>query len=136
MRIQFKNIQFTEVKYDIFDSDEDITSNLNLSLNIRNIFKDEQKNDFAIEFLVDLHNESKSFIFHLKAVAYFSTPDEIDEDFKKSPFIAINAPAIAFPYVRAFISTVTINSGYNPVVLPSLNFVQLAEEKQKQSTAL
>ena len=41
-----------------------------------------------------------------------------------------NAPAIAFPYVRVFISNITLNAGYNPIVLPSFNFIKLAEENK------
>ena len=64
-----------------------------------------------------------------KAIAHFSTNIEITTEFKHSSFIKVNAPAIAFPYVRVFISNMTLNAGYNPVVLPSFNFIKLSEEK-------
>ena len=51
---------------------------------------------------------------------------KITEDFKLSSFPKINAPAIAFPYLRAFVSNLTLQSGLEPVILPSINFVQLA----------
>lgn len=66
---------------------------------------------------------------NLEAVFVFSMDDEIDEAFKVSNFPKINAPAIAFPYIRAFISNLTLQSGFDPVILPSINFVKLANEE-------
>ena len=65
--------------------------------------------------------------FKVKATAHFETSEKVSADFENSPFARINAPAIAFPYVRAFISNFTLNSGYNPVLLPSFNFVEMAK---------
>ena len=57
----------------------------------------------------------------------FGLDEDITEEFKVSDFPKINAPAIAFPYLRAFISNVTLQSGFNPVMLPSINFVEFAK---------
>ena len=63
----------------------------------------------------------------IEAFFNFEIVDEkITEDFKLSSFSKINAPAIAFPYLRAFVSNLTLQSGLEPVILPSINFVQLA----------
>ena len=44
----------------------------------------------------------------------------MDNDKEIKPFIDINAPAIMFPYVRAFLSTLTANlgAGFPPIILP------------------
>lgn len=51
-----------------------------------------------------------------------------------------NALAILFPYLRAMVSTVTAQSGREPVVLPTVNIVQLfknaAENKEKMQKHL
>ena len=52
----------------------------------------------------------------------------VDEKFKQSDFLTINAPAIAFPYVRSYISNLTLQSGFSPIILPSVNFVKLAKK--------
>ena len=60
----------------------------------------------------------------------FRLDEEITEEFKLSDFPKINAPAIAFPYLRALVSNITLQSGFDPVMLPSINFVKLAEERE------
>jgi preprotein translocase subunit SecB len=55
--------------------------------------------------------------------AIFKTQNPIDEDFRTSSFVKINAPAIAFPFLRSFITTITVNAGYNAIILPSVNFL-------------
>ena len=44
---------------------------------------------------------------------------------------AINAPAIAFPYLRSFLSILTMQAGYPPVMIPSVNFVEFAKRAVK-----
>lgn len=61
----------------------------------------------------------------------FKTDCEIGEAFEASDFPYVNAPAIAYPYLRAFVSNLTLNSGYSPVMLPSVNFVALKDQIKK-----
>lgn len=55
-------------------------------------------------------SSDKYFDLFILAVGTFELKAEIDEKTKKS-FVNINAPAIMFPYVRSFISTLTANLG-------------------------
>lgn len=59
----------------------------------------------------------------------------IDEKFKNSSFPIVNAPAIAYPYLRAAIANITLQSGLRPIMLPSINFSKIAEEKAKSEVA-
>lgn len=43
-------------------------------------------------------------------------------------FFYTNCIAILFPYVRSYISTVTIQSNIKPIILPTLNLTSLAKE--------
>lgn len=97
------------------------------------------------KFLIEFNFEDKAFFvtFNLslitpegkmiKAVhrSKFETDAEIDKGFIESNFPYVNAPAIAYPFLRAFISNLTLNAGYSPVMLPSVNFVALHEKKKK-----
>jgi len=60
--------------------------------------------------------------------AFFECDEAIDAEFKNSHFPRVNAPAIAFPYLRAFISTVTLNAGYPVIMLPSWNFQAMDQQ--------
>jgi len=68
----------------------------------------------------------------LDYIAWFKTSSNIEEDFKTSSFTKVNAPAIAYPYLRAFITTITLNSGFKPFTLPTINFVKLSQKREKQ----
>lgn len=130
MQIRFNHIQFTELDYKVNSHDKEITHELETTLGVFTLFSDDNRNGFAVQFDILMKSKSKKFKLKLKSIAHFSTPDEISNEERKSPFFEINAPAIAFPFVRAFISNLTLSSGYDPVVLPSFNFMQLADEKK------
>lgn len=44
-----------------------------------------------------------------------------------------NSLAIVFPYVRAFVSTVSLQANVQPVVLPTVNLMGLTEELKAQT---
>lgn len=48
-------------------------------------------------------------------------------------FFYANSIAILFPYVRAFVSTLTLQANYKPIVLPTMNLSDLSQEL-KQNT--
>ena len=74
-------------------------------------------------------------------VAWFEADGPITEDFLQSQWALVNAPAIAFPFLRSFVSTLTLNAGYRPVLLPTINFLKMYENRkppnapEKQSAA-
>ena len=90
------------------------------------IFKEDIDNEYIILFDGSFENE----IFDLKIefVAIFGTSEKIDADFKKSTFVKSSSPAIAFPYLRSFISTLTLNAGLPPLILPAYNFTKENEQ--------
>ena len=44
-----------------------------------------------------------------------------------------NSVAILFPYMRAFVSTVSLQSNIPPLILPTLNLTKLGETLKKNS---
>jgi len=46
-------------------------------------------------------------------------------------FGKINGPAIIFPFIREQLASLTLKAGIGPILLPSVNFVRLAQEKKK-----
>ena len=85
----------------------------------------EDKKIFIVEFRADVKNTSQSFSLTTKFHVVFQSEREMTAEDLESPGIRINARAIAFPFLRSFITTVTSNAGYPPVILPSINFVRL-----------
>lgn len=49
------------------------------------------------------------------------------------PYFYSNSIAILFPYVRAFVSTVTLQANISPMMLPTMNLSSLQEELKKNT---
>lgn len=49
-------------------------------------------------------------------------------------FANINAPAIIFPFIREHLSNVSMKAGIQPILLPPINFVELAKEKKNNKS--
>jgi len=59
------------------------------------------------------------------------------EKFEDIPnFFYVNSIAILFPYVRSYISTVTVQSNIKPIILPTLNLTPLAKLLKDSSKEL
>ena len=92
------------------------------------------KEDGRFELFLGIHieDEKKSLLIEVDAIATFFLKGETSEKMLKTYFY-INAPAILFPYIRAYIATLTTLSGMAPINLPTLNLSQLAPELEKNT---
>ncbi|WP_315100997.1 protein-export chaperone SecB [Capnocytophaga sputigena] len=130
MEVQNKiHLERTFVKSITFEFKKEIQEGeLNTSLEIKTnfLFNDEIDKEYIILFTGNFENE----LFTLNVIfgAVFGTSESIDEDFKESDFVKINSPAIAFPFLRSFISNLTLNAGLSPFILPAYNFAKIKEE--------
>lgn len=128
--ITLKLIQFPETNLKVASYNREVTKDLESKLRFSTLTENNDKIGFGIEFYFEIENKDQSFSLKVKAIAHFISDQEVDETFLKSSFVRMSAPAIAFPYVRTFISNLTLNAGYEAVILPSFNFVKLAEENE------
>jgi preprotein translocase subunit SecB len=92
------------------------------------IFPEDDEKSFLIDFHIVV--KDKFFNLDLQCVFVFKLDEPITEEFKLGHFPKVNAPAIAFPYIRAYISNLTLQSGFNPVMLPSINFIKLNKDSE------
>lgn len=86
---------------------------------------------FAICFEITTRatlNESECLKINCEYWAFFESNQPLTAEFLDGPFTRINAPAIAYPYLRSFITTVLVNAGYAAMHLPTVNFVELAKQ--------
>jgi len=114
------------------DYNETTPNNFSINLGFISKFKEEIPNVFWIDFELNIKNESNSFELKVKFATAFESSLPINAEFLKSDFVKINAPAIAFPYMRAFISSFTLNAGYAPVILPTFNFQKIVQEQDNE----
>ena len=119
------HLKGTLVKSINFEYKKDFTEGeLDTSVNIKKecIFKEDKDKEYIILFKGSFKNEI--FDLEIEFVAVFGTSEIIDESFKESIFVKSSSPAIAFPYLRSFISTLTLNAGLPPLILPAYNFTR------------
>ncbi|MCU0443640.1 MAG: protein-export chaperone SecB [Microscillaceae bacterium] len=84
---------------------------------------------FSIIFQAQIYHP-KEFVLELAFSSWFRTSEAITDDFKNSNYPNINAPAIAYPFLRVFIANFTLNAGFQPAMIPVINFF---EEYNKKS---
>jgi len=119
MQIQFIDWGIVEMNYSLLKNKERREKNA-FGLRFKKVFSN--KNSFKIIFYLTV--EDKKFNLDIEAVFNFITDEEITEEFKQSHFPKINAPAIGYPYLRAFVSNLTLQSGVAPAILPTINFIK------------
>lgn len=135
MRIQLKNWKISNLNFALLN-EKIKRDESSFDLETGNYFSEEKdSNVFGVEFKITIND--KLFDLAVEALFYFELlDDKITDEFKLSSFPKVNAPAIAFPYLRAFISTLTLQSGLEAVILPSINFVQLANKESNEDELL
>jgi preprotein translocase subunit SecB len=98
-------------------------SNIDKELEIE-IQRSEGVNDEECQYKTDLEirikDSNSALNIEIFVIGYFEFNKDISEK-EKDIFFNINAPAILFPYIRAFISTLTVLSGISPITLPTIN---------------
>ena len=121
-----KDYKVVNLNFEIL-SEQNIEDQFNLK--VGQMFSEEEKEkSFGIGFIVEIM--SNSYKIKLEMRFFFESDEIIDDNFKKSSFPKVNAPAIAFPYLRAYISNLTMQSGFTPLLLPSINFIEFAGSNQ------
>ncbi len=101
------------------------------SINIEHLAQVNTENSslFQAIFIVTLNDKDKVFNLQVKAAADFQVIGEVAPDVYDS-FINVNAPAIAYPYLRAFVSNLVMQAGMNPIIMPPVNFMRPSSKKE------
>lgn len=129
MNIQLKEWKVKNLSFKINDIQiEKKTKKNSFNLSMGHFFSEENSKEFGIGFRINVKDEEFNILMEM--VFLFELDENVDEKFKQSDFLTINAPAIAFPYVRSYISNLTLQSGFSPIILPSVNFVKLAKKNK------
>jgi preprotein translocase subunit SecB len=133
MQISLKTFHTRKLTLNTIISDfvKENSNDFGLSLKIGIANNAENNKEAIIQFSISLNAENK-FQLDCDYDAIFQTDTILNEELVKSEkFLHINAPAIAYPYVRAFISNVLLVSNIDPAILPVINFQKLFEDGRK-----
>lgn len=131
MKLSLKHWRVNNLSFVVKDEVEDTNVNT-FNLNTSKKFSEQENSNFHVDFDISICDEQ--FDISIEATFEFQTDEPITEEFKISDFPKVNAPAIAFPYLRAYISNLTLQSGFNPIILPSINFVKMAKNDNGENS--
>ncbi|WP_447877590.1 protein-export chaperone SecB [Serratia fonticola] len=131
------NIQLKDNILDLFKLEKDLSGSdkpeETLSFGFKPEFLENEFRSYDIVFNMEFkHREGAAF--HVLYRSKFTTDTDITPSFKTSPFIFVNSPAIAYPFLRAYIANIMLLSGYDPIMLPTVNFQKLYNDNQKKLT--
>lgn len=87
------------------------------------VYHEDRPKEFAVIFDLKVPLESASQLT-ISYLAVFETSGEITDEFKNSHFPKVNAAAVAYPYLRAFVSQFSVLAGFELHTLPIRNFVK------------
>lgn len=79
--------------------------------------------EFGVIFDLKLPLESTNQLT-ISYLAIFETSEKISDEFKTSHFPKVNAAAVAYPYLRAFVGQFSVLAGFELHTLPIRNFVK------------
>ena len=126
-KFQFKNFL---IKKSFIDLGDGVPSQkLTIGFNPRGIIN-KNESCFQLQLGIKINDEKNILKIEIEAVANFNFNKQVEEK-DLGGFFYLNAPALLFPYVRAYISTLTNLSGTQPITLPTLNMTGLGEELRK-----
>lgn len=114
--LSFKGVDIIDVKFESirpFSTEEEVSINIDAK-----IVKEEELNFFKI--FMHAHLESDNFFtLDVEALGNFKI-NNIEDKSQALDLLNVNAPAIMFPYLRAFITSFTANCGdsISTIVLP------------------
>lgn len=122
---------FRFLKYRVIDSVMHIkgevgnTFSLNLDLDVAMNSEDNPSvSDLRMKLIVK--DSSDNFFVDVLLIGYFEAANcDVEQ---RQTFMCMNAPAILFPYLRSYISTLTAQAGLSPVIIPTINLVKNGEE--------
>lgn len=89
-------------------------------------------NQFQLELNIEVREESNKFNIKVSSIAIFEFDPQADIEQYISSLFIVNAPAIAFPYLRAYISNLTTQSGLFTITLPTFNLTNLGDDLKKK----
>lgn len=105
---------------------------LNISFNPKGVFYvKEARYDLVFDVTVECV-ETATEVVKVSCEASFSFGNKVSiEDIPD--YFYPNSLAIVFPYVRAFVSTISLQANVQPVVLPTVNLMGLTEKLKGQT---
>jgi preprotein translocase subunit SecB len=127
--LNFINFEITKV---IFDRGDNVITDGEFEVNIQHItqINDDNENLFRTVFIINITGKDNSFSLQVQAMGNFEILGKILKNVKDN-YLNISSPSIIYPYVRAYISNITLQSGMQPITIPPMNFAANIDKEKK-----
>lgn len=87
---------------------------------------------FQLDLTAFVKDKEGAINIEVSVVSFFVFDSQVEKG-QLNKLFYINAPAIIFPYLRSYITTLTVLSGIDPVILPTLNLSALGKEIEENT---
>lgn len=127
-KFRLKDYKITQSHFSI--NPEKISAKDNMAIEIkRENLLNESESLFKLDMSVNMSDERGNINISIKIEGLFEFDSDLNET-QKNNFFDINAPAILYPYVRAYLSSLTSLSGFSHIILPTINFAARSEKNK------
>ena len=128
--LRFINFEIVKV---LFDKKDDVVENDEYEVGIQHQIQtnDENKNLFRTVFIININSKNNSFSLQIQALGIFEILGKVSSNVRDN-YLNISAPSIVYPYVRAYVSNITLQSGIKPITIPPMNFAVGSNDKESE----
>lgn len=131
-KFQFKGYR---INRSLIELDENSNfENLKIAFAVSGLVK-RTDNLFILNLSVKIKNNESNLNIEVDTIANFLF-ERVENVEDISGFFYNNSSAILFPYIRAYISTLTNLSGNRSITLPTMNLTNLADELRANTTII
>lgn len=129
--------KFRFIGYQILKSSIEISDPRNVSDSLNINFRkssgvNHSENKYKLDLNIAIDDDNKALLIDVLCHGFFEFDRDISAE-DQNTFFNTSAPAILFPYIRAYITTLTSLSGIKPLILPTINLTQGAvNDKEKE----
>ena len=93
----------------------------------RGIFDAKKRESWLSILFTAKDSDKDKEVIALKVVSLFKFSDAVDNINDIPHFFYANSIAIMYPYIRAFVSSLTLQANYKPIILPTMNLSSLKD---------
>lgn len=111
---------------------KNLPNNATFSLHFSPVGQYDEKSgifELTLSFKAKVGNKNVVFV-ECNSVFSFKDPVKLEEI---PSYFYPNSIAIVFPYIRAFVSTLSLQANVQPIILPTMNLFGLQEELRKNT---
>lgn len=90
---------------------------------------------YQLSLTAYIKDKENTINIEVDVVSFFIFDNLIEKNQLEKLFY-MNAPAIIFPYLRSYITTLTVLSGIDPIILPTLNLSALGKSLEENTVEI